>query len=300
MSDLEDFTTFLFGSKSGYAYAPIKDKDLKWTEKFFHWPMESTKLHDWIRTSTIESDVYLAPVLFNSKSAKRIAVKSSDVFWVEFDGQTRINFKGLPEPNYIVQTSTETHQHCYWKINGQSPVVIEELNRRLTYHFEADSSGWEMNQVLRPPETINHKRGQNLAVKVIKNDKDTTHLLEMFDGVPSISHPVSIIEYTSLTDPNELLARLKLGSTLDARITRELPVENGRSTFLMHTGHLLAEAGCNHLEIVSLLYLIDFRIKKFVGRADQLIRLSEIASLALLKIEQDTEVDIYSPVEVYF
>ena len=293
MGDLEKFTEFLYGDLTGYVYAPLKKKDNSWTPNFFQWPSQKDELHSFIQTHTREGDVYISPAIFSEKSSKKSAVKATRVAWVEFDGKTK-DFGDLPEPSMIVQSSTEDHLHCYWRIPETTVEVVEDINRRLTYHLQADSSGWDANQVLRPPTTLNWK--SKLKPKEVKLQfiRDSVVEFSTFDKAPPVRAPVEVISYDELLDPKEI----KLLPALEDQIYKQMPVQGKRSSYLMSTGHLLAENDYSQLEIITLLYVVDCRIKKFVGRGDQLQRLSEIASIALLKIEEENYVQSYSPLEI--
>lgn len=293
MSDLEKFAEFLFGNRSGYVYVATKKRDSSWGQHFFNWPLQKQKILDFVKTSSIEDDVYVSPALFSDKSGKKESIKDSSVVWIEFDGKAEIDYKGLPEPDLVVQTSTSSHLHCYWKLDSPIDVsTIEDINRRLTYYLEADSSGWDASQVLRPPDTTNWKSVAGKPVRLLKLE-DNSHAVGSFDRAPSIETPLAIIVYDNLIPEHEL----KIPNELKDRIFRQIAVEPTRSSFLMSTGYLLAEAGMDALEIVSALYLVDCRIKKFVGRTDQLIRLSEIASIAIMK-SQTLDEESYSPLEI--
>lgn len=294
MRDLEKFTEFLYGDSVGYVYTATK-KGIDWNQYFYFWPQQREELHDFIRTTKSDADVYVAPSLFSEKSSKKTAIKTTSVVWVEFDGQAGISFKGIREPDVIVQSSTSTHLHCYWKIEPSSVAVVEEINRRLTYHLGADYSGWDAGQVLRPPETINWKTVKGKPVTLSKFDPGEVNSFATFDKAPTVRDPIATLTYEQLLDPTTI----KLPDELKTKIFRETPVEQGgRSTFLMSTGHLLAENNYSYEEIVSLLYAADCRIKKFVGRADQLVRLGEIASIALFKYEAENTVETYSPLDI--
>ena len=294
MGDLEKFTEFLYEGLTGYVYTPIKKKDNSWEQYFFQWPQQKQELHDFITTSKRDGDVYISPSIFSEKSSKKAAVKATRVAWVEFDGNAK-DFRELPEPNMIVQSSTEDHLHCYWRIEETTGPVVEEINRRLTYYLEADSSGWDCSQVLRAPTTLNWKQKvQPKEVKLLKCLEGKNEF-SLFDKAPEVKHPVAVLEYGDLLDPKTIEITNK---DLEALVNTRVPGPNQRSSLLMFAAHALAEFGYSHLEIVSLLYHIDYRIKKFVGRADQLVRLSEIASIAVLKFERDNYVESYSPLEI--
>lgn len=160
MSDLRKFLNFLFSGQKGYIYVPIKHKTGAWEQKFYRWPDEKFDLEAWIESSKTESDVYIAPALFSEKSSAKDKVIGAQVVWVEFDGQKDIDTSSCPNPSMVIRTSLPTHKHVYWKIPWANAATIESLTRRLTYSLDADTSGWDCNQVLRPPGTINHKRSQ--------------------------------------------------------------------------------------------------------------------------------------------
>lgn len=297
MGDLTNHIDFLFGKDKGYIYSPIKRKTGEWIPKWFSYPLERGNLIDWITIESRESDVYLSPGLWKEKKITPESIDHYNVAWIEFDGQEQPKWKDVPEPDYIVQTSTTTHQHCYWKL--EEPITnaetIENINRRLTYYLEADSSGWDYQQVLRPPETVNYKH--NVPTKQVKL-VEKVHRLSAFDAAPEIAKPIPVFTYDSLLTVEEVLKAHQLPLKLQKRIKDEIVVHPHRSEFLMATGHFLAEAGLEPIEIVTCLYHIDCRIKKFVGREDQLRRLSEIASIAVFKVQRALYASVYKPFEI--
>ena len=291
MTDLSRHLDFLFKDNPGYVYAPIKRSNQEWRQRWFNWPTERPELLDWIITESLDSDVYLSPVIFKEKKVAKEAIDHSNVVWIEFDGKESIKWEKLPEPDAIIQTSTSTHLHCFWQMAPLSVDSLEDINRRITYYLEADSSGWDSTQVLRPPNTINYKH--NVPVRSIKH-QEGLHLPSDFDAAPNIEKPVETYTYDSLVS----IKGIKLDPSLQYKVNTEVVKHPHRSEFLMSTGYLLAEAGLSGLEIVSCLYEIDSRIKKFVGRGDQLRRLSEIASIALFKVERASYISVYSPLEI--
>ena len=284
MSDeLKKFLRFLFEADTGYVYSPCKKLTGEWNQRFFLWPSESEKVHDWITSSTHEGNVYLSPALFKEKAATKESFKTTNVAWVEFDGSTNIDFKEINQPDVIVQTSSPTHVHCYWKIKPANVESVENINRRLTYYLGADNSGWDCTQVLRPPGTLNHKYSKPIETLLVKFQPSFIKRdLSRFDKAPEIEKPPLIITYDSLLDPEKVIVENKLGIDLIKMIKSEFVKQGNHSTYLMRLGYLLGSSGLNEIEIISLLYLADSRIKKFVGRSDQLLRLSEIAAIASL------------------
>ena len=247
-------------------------------------------------SEAVENDVYLSPVVWKAKKISKENFDHSNVVWIEFDGKHSLKWDQIPEPHLVVQTSVATHQHCYWKVAPIDVEAVEEVNRRLTYFLEADTSGYDYQQVLRVPDTVNYKH--NLPVKLIRLEKSQPVGLEIFDSAPVIEKNAEVFTYEGLLNVDEVIRDNDMDAYLISRIRNDISIHPHRSEFLMSTGHLMAEAGLDPLEIVTCLYYIDCRIKKFVGREDQLKRLSEIASIATFKAQQALYVSVYSPMDI--
>jgi len=298
MTDLEQFLDFLYGQAEGYAYSPVKVKDA-WHQEFFQMPNERVQLINHVLASAIIGDVYISPALYSEKKVSKQTVSFAQVVWIEFDGKKDLSYHDVVKPDTIVQTSTSKHIHAYWRIEPTTSFeLIENINRRLTYYFEADSSGWDATQVLRPPGTVNHKYSPTLPVGLLKCAEGKVHDFAAFDIAPEIKPTPADFTYDDLLDPELIYKEHAIPLILKNRNRRELVLPGNRSTFLMQTGHLLAEEGLDFKEILTLLYEVDCRIKKFPGRSDQLLRLSEIASIALAKFEVENTVAFYTPNEI--
>ncbi len=220
MDDLEKYIDFLYEGQHGFVYSPIKKPD-EWVSEFFAWPAERTKLLDHIRINGSDADIYICPSLFTKKEAKKDSFKSSKVVWVEFDGKEEISFKDVPEPNLIVQTSSDTHVHCYWEIEQiNSSESIDEINRRLTYYLQADSSGWDSTQLLRPPTTKNFKRSKQGTVPVLlaHYEKSQAFSLSRFDVAPNVESNILDLQEAQLLNPDKLLKELPLLKSLKTKI----------------------------------------------------------------------------------
>lgn len=288
MTDLEKFTDLLFGELQGIVYSPAKGE--VWDQRFFNWPEEKIELHDWITTSSIKSDVYLSPVLYKERRAVKNAVKCSHVTWVEFDGDTQIDFRNIPRPSAIVQTSTSTHLHAYWEIEEVDVQTLEDLNRRLTVYLHADSSGWDATQLLRPPGTINHKYDRPIPVNLSHFSQGVSPL-GLFDAAPSLNAPQADLKQADLQPVTKLLMTLPL--SLKRKIREETPTQGARSSFLAKIALELAEENLNHAQIFSILHHVDQRVRKFADRTDQFERLSSLAEYALIKINQEDQIIVY-------
>ena len=297
-NELDTYIQMVFSGLDGFVYSPIKRPD-SWEQRYFEYPKDEQLIKDWIRTNAhdSESDVYISPVLYSGPHAVKANFKTAQVVWVEFDGDRYIEFPGLPEPTAIVQTSFESHVHCYWSVDPINGQTLEDINRRLTFYLQADSSGWDCTQLLRPPETFNRKRSR--PVTLASYTAGTLFSLPVFDSAPVIEFPKQeTILQEELLPVKEILKKRELSLHLIKQIRVETPEHPHRSSFLARMANELAEEEFNHLEIVSCLFEIDSRIKKFTDRSDRLLRLSQLADYALAKQLAAEQLAVYTPQQI--
>lgn len=296
MNDLEKYTDFIYGDQRGYVYAPIK-KDDSWEQKFFQWPTQKTEFHDWIHTNSIDprSQVYVSPAIYKERRATKADIKSIQVVWVEFDGQEHIEFTKLGmKPHMIVQTSSLTHVHCYWRVGHGDPKVLEEINLRLTYFLGADTSGYDMTQLLRPPDSFNRKPEYVEPYPVLLSYYNPgTCDTSVFDSAPKVEVKTPTLSVSELLDYKKVIQEVQLPLSLQRMVVKEVAVEPHRSSFLSKVAFELAEQGLSHLQLVSLLNHVDERIGKFKGRRDRMLRLSQLADITLHKKAIEDAVLLY-------
>lgn len=277
---LSEFYQTIWREEKGYVYLALKNpKTAEWKQRFFEWPKEAAIVVATTITERTSNEVYFAPSLFRERSSKKENVLGAFCFWIEFDGKLPVDFGEVPPPSMIVQTSTETHQHIYWCTDQLQEVDrIESVNHSLTYKLGADTSGWDANQVLRPPQTLNHKK--QLTAKLVS--KSGTY-------ISSVAFSESIV--INLPPKIELVGELpSLTDTVrkypfDRAVWELFKNGNGqdRSIALMHLGYCLAEMNLMNTEIMTLLLDADTRWGKFSKRDDQVTRLTEIVTRARLK-----------------
>ena len=294
MDELEKYLDVLFDGLEGYVYSPIKYPD-SWQQNFFNYPHEREALIDHLRSDPV-GDIYISPAVYSRRDASKESIKDLQVAWVEFDGNEQINYRNIPIPTAQIQTSLSTHLHSYWRLEPTEWTVVEDLNRRLTHHLDADSSGWDATQLLRPPGTTNHKR--NMPVRLVSIDT-SFFTLPRFNSAPSIRHePKFITEVGELRSAFEVITQHSLPNRVLRMIKSETVQEGQRSSFLAKLASELAEEGLSHTEIVSLLYETDKRVQKYAGRNDQMVRLSQLADYALHKLVVEDSVPLYSVDEI--
>lgn len=267
-----EFLTDLFGEQEGIVYSPIKEE--KWKQHFFEWPQDRVGLERHIEDYD-KRDVYLSPVLFSDKRIAPETFKGTNYLWTEFDGVVP---KGAIEPTMRIMSSQEGHEHWYWRLNQftTNKTIVEDLTRRIAFHYGADLSAWDYQQVLRPTNTWNHKRNKPVTL-IDKNNK--VYSVDDFLWVPIPPAGTKVdIRLAGLPSRDEVLAKYRWQpNTLDLLFKNEVSTGT-RSDSLTRLAYDCVEAGCSNEEAYVLLEERDRVWGKFVGRNDRQRRLESFIS----------------------
>lgn len=290
-----EFLTDLFGDQEGYVYAPVKDP--KWHQHFFAWPQERDKLEAHIGNFD-KRDVYLSPALFTEPKVTPESFKGTNYLWTEFDGEIPTNVE--QHPSIRVSSSAEGHEHWYWKLDEfvTDIALIQDLNRRIAYHYGADLSVWDYQQVLRPVDTWNHKR--NKPVTLLENNH-TVHSVKDFLWVP-IPPPGSKVEIElgGLPTKDSILEKYRNGWQYDALdlLFKNEVATGKRSDALVRLAYECIETGLSNEETFVLIEDRDTAWGKFVGRTDRQQRLEGIIASVRKRKAINAEI-VHSAPEVY-
>lgn len=180
--ELIEFLEYLWGTdspdgKPTFVYLPVKDEAGKWVKYTFAWPRSREGVIQHILTLNAQGcDVYFSPALYKAARPVKENVKGTWSFWVDLDGNAPQSLpNGVPAPSLVIQSSLIGHEHWYWRLGEFLPADpppnvagnIEERNRALALVLGADSSGWDTNQVLRPPGTTNYRRGKTGGEQIV-------------------------------------------------------------------------------------------------------------------------------------
>ena len=309
--ELNRFFDFVWGSQEGVVYLPTKAPDGRWTKVFYEWPNHRAWIVKHVMANTATGkDVYYSPAIFSKdailhKSADKEYVLGTNVIWVEFDGNAPESWDGTPEPSEAgsdeppaapghsvgqpslrIQSSLEGREHVYWRLEEFTTDIsaVERINRALAYQFHADTSGWDINQVLRPVGTTNYKR--NLPVVTIE-ESDRTYRPGDFTGFDTAIKDLvaGSIDEKAIVDINQIMGKHRWDIDSIELINKSQAELGGRdrSSALMRMGFRGAELGLNDQELFSLLIYLDDKWEKFKFRDDRNRRLIEIVNKARLK-----------------
>lgn len=200
--ELANYFKFLWNDTAGLVYLPTRDRENNWRKFFFRWPDHLPNIIKSVQLWSAEGkEVFVSPAIYkqsayDEKSVAKEHVLGSHVLYADFDGNAPPEWPAEPSderptPSLRVRSSTSDRQHAYWKLDRleENIEAIETKNRSLAYLLDADKSGWDISQLLRPPGTINHgygkeeRKGKTYEVRT----EDTTGLsyeLSFFDPRP--------------------------------------------------------------------------------------------------------------------
>lgn len=297
--ELDKYLDTIFGEQTGFVYVGTKRNDGAFTQDFYEYPVQRGELRARILSGYQEGETYVCPSLFTSQSGKKDNCLGSQVAWVDFDATyPHDNWPSeIPFPSMVVQTSGQRNVHAYWKLDTFLPAgEVEEINRRLTYFFGADISGWDANQLLRPPETKNHKK--NTGVKLLTTGSGEIRRVADFIGLPSPPSIPKNIDAMLIPTIDEALQHITWTSNL-----KEL-FENGLPEGKRHQGMFALAAGLAELNVPPqfilsvLLHSDNTAFHKFNERPDQRIRLLELVTRAVVKVKQKQAKEKEAPIWV--
>lgn len=283
-----DFFSYIFESGQGFLYIAHKfpGNQHEFKQTFFHWPEEKEKAVQFVIEQRSKYEVYYAPALFSAPSSLKEHVLGSRVFWCEFDGRIPVDLGDIPDPTLRVISSIEGHEHWYWKTDQLITAGhLEKVNRALTYTLGADSSGWDAGQILRPPQTFNHKRESPVVIfEWQDNELHAGEFLTLPEPPPLQEIPIP----ENIPDVQEVVFRHQFNHQVAHLFRVGVPVGK-RSEAEMSLGYYLAEMNLTNEEMLSVLLNADQRWGKFSGRQDQLVRLMEIITIARQKFPYRAE-----------
>lgn len=230
-----------------------KTRSGRWEDHFFK-RTEFRSINSFIKKH-LDRDLYFCPHGFRKPRRLKEYAEIPKLLWADLDEVDPSQIKIMPT---IAWESSPGRYSALWMTTD---TVTEELNKRLTYHLEADSGGWDLTQVLRLPGTVNYKYPSTPRVKLLWAD-GPTHSIK---SIERLLPPEPKTE-ANLGEAVRIFKRYEKDLTPFAR--RELlkgrPKVGKRSEVLWRLNKECAEAGMSTDEIFSLLRVSPWN--KFAGR----------------------------------
>ena len=150
----------LYGEGRGYlcVFAGTRqgDRITDQIQEFFPYPASAEQAADWIdRQCQAGRETYMCAHLLTDKVRQKPYASQVLALWIDGDGATIPDH--VPQPTAALRTSPG-REHCAWRLRRPiDPQRAEALNRRLAAAIGADPSGYDLTQLLRPADTVNHK-----------------------------------------------------------------------------------------------------------------------------------------------
>lgn len=289
---LGEFFDYVWRDTEGWVYLPTLHKGQQFQGYMFEWPRQRNGvIKHVIIQNGLGKDVFYSPALFKTSSRHKEDVKGTWLFWADFDGSAPESWaalakeKGIPEPSLTIRSSVKGREHAYWALEHFVSDIeqIDARNRAIAYTLGADTSGWDADQILRPPFTKNHGYGSGgsrkpwfsgnpVDVRIIEQSDSRSH--------PDLFNPLGTPEQVistqlELGDIPRVVDVLALGRwTPDFYALFSMGKEDagksspdGRSGSLMRLGYYGAESGFSDEQIYAILDDADTRWEKYTKRS---------------------------------
>lgn len=244
----------------------------------FNYPAAIESAEAWALEKSAEGrEVYFSANLLKigSKSREKENAAEINTLYADLDGTALPNDNLTP--SFVWETSPRRLQ-CGWRLTEPvSPEKAEWLNKRLTYAIGADKSGWDLNQLLRPPGTVNHKYENHPTVRILKLDSELTYTPEELDQIlPAFAEleekdSTEREEAASPEPPVELSPEaLKVWRGEKPTLKENGSGEVDRSKTLLNIGRATFDAGANERVVVDALRERDKTLgyHKYTGNRD--------------------------------
>jgi hypothetical protein len=167
----EELWHHIFSSERGllHIWTAIRGEDgslIKPKSANFSYPKATGAAAQWaLEQSNKGREAYFCAHLLMGPERRKENAGAVRALWFEKDGGEMPN--GRLRPSAVVESSPG-HYHGYLRLTDPiPPETAEALNKRLADATGADPSGADRTQLLRVPETTNHKYSERPVVKVL-------------------------------------------------------------------------------------------------------------------------------------
>jgi AAA domain/RepB DNA-primase N-terminal domain len=273
--------------QDGYVFLSVRNpENRRWKDLPFKWPEDKEAIRATLaKAEDARNDVYWAPAVYRKPSRAKTAVRPTRILWADLDTADPRNLPDGLKPSAVWESSPGRYQALWTLPYRLHPLEHDEFNKRLTYAVGADRGGWDLTQVLRIPDTPNHKYEDKPKVHVLWSNGHITDPLQIAK-LPEV--PASVINHDiaeDLPDARKVLHKHRRNirpKTMSLLKATHAP-KGRRSEILWGLMVGLAEAGLNREEILSLAQASVWN--KFRGRHDEMQRLTIECEKAMERAE---------------
>lgn len=308
--ELLKFLTHIWGTEEANIFLATKaGPNLFQPTPIQKWPERSETIAQFIIMGDAKMDMYYGMAHYKEGSTEKSKENAigAKVLWVEMEGDNDgqadpkdalelIRKDGLiPSPTYRLQSSTENAQHWYWLLDKvYDKDIIQDLNRRLAYYLNADRACWNIDRVLRPPFTHNHKDkrrnddGSHPPVDILEFT-GSVFTADKFNTLPEVKEQIKeIIHFGDIPDIETVLAKYPwddrhleiFQSTKESFWNPTANDYEGRGNAMMRLAYFCCEMGMSDEALFAVINDLDKRWGKFEGRHDKDRRILEFFTRA--------------------
>jgi hypothetical protein len=223
-------------------------------EKFFRWPHDIDSMMLYIDQSVTDHDVWFCPMTFGKPRRIKENVAVCPSIWADLDSCPPEEL--LLQPTVLVLTSPDRHQALWILRQVARPAEAEAIAKNIAYRHApsgADTSGWDLTQLLRVPFTYNHKYTPLATVRIVGagEEFDIEALREAYPVV-EVEKDEEVPFPESFESSEELLQKYR--ADLDPSVYELLTVkpQGDWSGSLWRLEMLLAESGLTKEEMFAI------------------------------------------------
>ncbi len=179
------FFDYIFGNEVGQVCIAIGNSDKTFfKQQWFKWPLERERMGMFIAERAPKYNVWFGITLFNRPERKRAYAIPGTRVWADLDEVDPDTIEPLPQ--VIIESSPGRYQAIWSFSEPIPPDVAQDYSKRIAYSTGADKSGWDLEQLLRVPYTLNFKYADPSDVKLLRI-LGALQSSEFFDSLPVVT-----------------------------------------------------------------------------------------------------------------
>jgi hypothetical protein len=252
------FFDYVFGDDEGFVCIAVQEPDKRQTfkEQYFQWPKNKERLVSYVNKQARTHNVWFGVNLLASPKRNKEHCVPCNLLWADLDTCDPEDI--VPKPQCVIESSPARYQ-AIWRLDEKlDPFLAEQYSKRIAYAYRTngvDPSGWDLTQLLRVPNTYNHKYDDTPRVE-LRHAYETLAPLASLGGIPELSEEDQTYDLElpdDLPDVDQTILRHwpKLSRTAFQTLYEEEP-EFDWSRVLWRFINLCIECGLNDKEVFSL------------------------------------------------
>lgn len=182
------FFDYVFGKDDGYVCIAIQkpDKSEPFKEQFFQWPKNKERLVSYVGRHARTHNVWFGVNLLSSPKRIKEHCVPQNLLWADLDTANPVDI--VPLPQCVIESSPARYQAIWRMDETLDPYLAEQYSKRIAYAYRVngvDPSGWDLTQLLRVPNTFNHKYEDTPRVELVST-LETLAPLAALGGLPEL------------------------------------------------------------------------------------------------------------------